>query len=163
MAALPCFYAGLYLKLTSNTYLINTSWKWGLWARFGMKTSIFGWFSWKCWFSCPKLVPEIIDPVFAKTSQNAHFLFSEYERFGLVFTKTRVYKFGHRSLHTGTVVRMGTLTRRRVCPLPPLVPVGRNTLACGRGSGGIPIRTRGRSLWSVHSILGAWLDSFDPV
>jgi hypothetical protein len=43
-------------------------------------------------------VPEIIDPVFAKTSQNARFLLSEYERFGLVFTKTRVYKFGHRSL-----------------------------------------------------------------
>jgi hypothetical protein len=42
-------------------------------------------------------VPEIIDPVFAKTSQNARFLLSEYERFGLVFTKTRVYKFGHRS------------------------------------------------------------------
>jgi hypothetical protein len=38
---------------------------------------------------------EIIDPVFAKTSQNARFLLSEYERFGLVFTKTRVYKFGH--------------------------------------------------------------------
>jgi hypothetical protein len=42
-------------------------------------------------------VPEIIDPVFAKTSQNARFLLSEYERFGLVFTKTRVYKFGHSS------------------------------------------------------------------
>jgi hypothetical protein len=42
-------------------------------------------------------VPEIIDPVFAKTSQNARFLLSEYERFGLVFTKTRVYKFGHGS------------------------------------------------------------------
>jgi hypothetical protein len=40
-------------------------------------------------------VPEIIDPVFAKTSQNARFLLSEYERFGLVFTKTRVYKVGH--------------------------------------------------------------------
>jgi hypothetical protein len=30
-------------------------------------------------------VPEIIDPVFAKTSQNARFLLSENERFGLVF------------------------------------------------------------------------------
>ncbi len=40
-------------------------------------------------------VPEIIDPVFAKTSQNARFLLSEYERFGLVFTKTRVYEFRH--------------------------------------------------------------------
>jgi hypothetical protein len=32
--------------------------------------------------------PEIIDPVFAKTSQNARFLLSENERFGLVFVKT---------------------------------------------------------------------------
>ncbi len=40
-------------------------------------------------------VPEIIDPVFAKTSQNACFLLSENERFGLVFVKTWVYKFGH--------------------------------------------------------------------
>ncbi len=34
------------------------------------------------------LVPEIIDPVFPKTSQNARFLLSENERFGLVFVKT---------------------------------------------------------------------------
>jgi hypothetical protein len=34
------------------------------------------------------MVPEIIDPVFAKTSQNARFLLSENERFGLVFVKT---------------------------------------------------------------------------
>ena len=33
-------------------------------------------------------VPEIIDPVFTKTSQNARFLLSENERFGLVFVKT---------------------------------------------------------------------------
>jgi hypothetical protein len=33
-------------------------------------------------------VPEIIDPVFAKTSRNARFLLSENERFGLVFVKT---------------------------------------------------------------------------
>ncbi len=33
-------------------------------------------------------VPEIIDPVFAKTSQNARFPISENERFGLVFVKT---------------------------------------------------------------------------
>ncbi len=33
-------------------------------------------------------VPEIIDPVFAKTSQNARFLLSENERFGHVFVKT---------------------------------------------------------------------------
>ncbi len=33
-------------------------------------------------------VPEIIDPVFAKTSQNARFLLIENNRFGLVFVKT---------------------------------------------------------------------------
>jgi hypothetical protein len=38
--------------------------------------------------SAPCTVPEIIDPVFAKTSQNARFLLSENERFGLVFVKT---------------------------------------------------------------------------
>jgi hypothetical protein len=41
-------------------------------------------------------VPEIIDPVFAKTSPKRSFPMTEYERFWLVFTKTRVYKFGHR-------------------------------------------------------------------
>ncbi len=41
-------------------------------------------------------VPEIIDPVFAKTSPKRSFSMTKYERFGLVFTKTRVYKFGHR-------------------------------------------------------------------
>jgi hypothetical protein len=40
-------------------------------------------------------VPEIIDPVFAKQAQNARFHIIENERFGLVFMKTRVYKFGH--------------------------------------------------------------------
>jgi hypothetical protein len=43
-------------------------------------------------------VPEIIDPVFAKTSQNARFLLSENERFGLVFVKTG-------SINSGTVVQ----------------------------------------------------------
>ncbi len=33
-------------------------------------------------------MPEIIDPVFAKTSQYARGLLSEKERFGLVFVKT---------------------------------------------------------------------------
>ncbi len=40
-------------------------------------------------------MPETIDPVFAKTSSKRSFSMTEYERFGLVFTKTRVYKFGH--------------------------------------------------------------------
>ncbi len=43
-------------------------------------------------------MPEIIDPVFAKTSQNARFLLSENERFGLVFVKTG-------SINSGTGVR----------------------------------------------------------
>ena len=42
-------------------------------------------------------VPEIIDPVFTKTSQNARFLLSENERFGLVFVKTG-------SINSGTVI-----------------------------------------------------------
>jgi hypothetical protein len=37
------------------------------------------------------------------------------------------------------------LTRRRVCP-PSLVHWG-DTLACGRGCRGVPIRTRGQTLW----------------
>ncbi len=48
-------------------------------------------------------MPEIIDPVFAKTSQNARFLLSENERFGLVFVKTG-------SINSGT----GDGTRRTV-------------------------------------------------
>jgi hypothetical protein len=43
-------------------------------------------------------MPEIIDPVFAKTSQNARFLLSENERFGLVFVKTG-------SINSGTSVK----------------------------------------------------------
>jgi hypothetical protein len=43
-------------------------------------------------------VPEIIDPVFAKTSQNARFLLSENERFGLVFVKTG-------SINSGTGIK----------------------------------------------------------
>jgi hypothetical protein len=46
-------------------------------------------------------VPEIIDPVFAKTSQNARFLLSENERFGLVFVKTG-------SINSGTGVEVKT-------------------------------------------------------
>ncbi len=44
-------------------------------------------------------VPEIIDPVFAKTSQNARFLLSENERFGLVFVKTGSINLGTDSSH----------------------------------------------------------------
>ncbi len=52
----------------------------------------------------PNPVPEIIDPVFAKTSQNARFLLSENERFGLVFVKTG-------SINSGTGQTSGALTR----------------------------------------------------
>ncbi len=41
-------------------------------------------------------MPEIIDPVFAKTSQNACFLLSENERFGLLFVKTGSINSGTR-------------------------------------------------------------------
>jgi hypothetical protein len=40
----------------------------------------------KPWITC--LVPEIIDPVFAKTSPKRSFCMTENERFGLVFVKT---------------------------------------------------------------------------
>jgi hypothetical protein len=44
---------------------------------------------WHVVFVLPNLlVLEIIDHVFAKTSQNARFLLSENERFGIVFVKT---------------------------------------------------------------------------
>jgi hypothetical protein len=45
-------------------------------------------------------VPEFIDPVFAKTSRKVgkrSFSINEDERFGLVFAKNWVYKFGHGS------------------------------------------------------------------
>ncbi len=50
-------------------------------------------------------VPEIIDPVFTKTSQNAGFLLSENERFGLVFVKTG-------SINSGTVCCLFISERR---------------------------------------------------
>ncbi len=43
-------------------------------------------------------VPEIIDLVFLKTSPKRAFSMTEYKRIGVVFTKTRVYKFRHRYL-----------------------------------------------------------------
>jgi hypothetical protein len=52
-------------------------------------------------------VPEIIDQVFAKTSPKRSFSMTEYERFGLVFTKTRVYKFGHGGRGGGVSYSLG--------------------------------------------------------
>ncbi len=49
-------------------------------------------------------MPEFIDPVFAKTSQNARFLLSENERFGLVFVKTG-------SINSGTDGEMGLISK----------------------------------------------------
>ncbi len=56
-------------------------------------------------------MPEIIDPVFAKTNQNARFLLSENERFGLVFVKTG-------SINSGTVLFFQP--ERKVEDLPTL-------------------------------------------
>jgi hypothetical protein len=49
-------------------------------------------------------VPEIIDPVLAKTSLNARFLLSENERFGLVLVKTG-------SINSGTEVNAMVMAR----------------------------------------------------
>jgi hypothetical protein len=49
-------------------------------------------------------VPKIIDPVFAKTSQNARFLLSENERFGLVFGKAGSINSGTGLLDTGKIL-----------------------------------------------------------
>jgi hypothetical protein len=56
-------------------------------------------------------VPEIIDPVFAKTSQNARFLLSENERFGLAFVKTG-------SINSGTGMINIQRGIERFCALP---------------------------------------------
>jgi hypothetical protein len=42
-------------------------------------------------------------------------------------------------------------SRRRVCP-PTLLSEGKGTLACGRGIGGVPIPTRGHTLWCSLNI-----------
>ncbi len=55
-----------------------------------------------------KPVPEIIDPVFTKTSQNARFLLSENERFGLVFVETGSINSG-----TGNFVKNFALPYKR--------------------------------------------------
>jgi hypothetical protein len=52
-------------------------------------------------------VPEIIDPVFVKTSQYARFLLSENDRFGLVFVKTGSINSG--TLYTGAQINFGDL------------------------------------------------------
>ncbi len=57
------------------------------------------------------------DPVFVKTSQNARFLLSENERFGLVFVKTG-------SINSGTdVFNLRSFDLSRGLGLPPLYSV----------------------------------------
>ena len=58
-----------------------------------------------------KPVPEIIDPVFRKTSQYARFLLSEKERFGLVLVKTGSINSG-----TGVAVTKPQWRRRGCIP-----------------------------------------------
>ncbi len=65
-------------------------------------------------------VPEIIDPVFAKTSQNARFLLGENERFGLVFVKTG-------SINSGTIYTAPSVML--------LIRAASITRASGRGLG----------------------------
>jgi hypothetical protein len=64
-------------------------------------------------------VPEIIDPVFAKTSQNARFLLSENERFGLVFVKTGSINSGKGDAHSSEDPTYIFLEMRRVRGLVP--------------------------------------------
>ncbi len=56
-------------------------------------------------------VPEIVDPVFAKTSQNARFLLSENERFGLVFVKTG-------SINSGTELKRSHICSAHITHTP---------------------------------------------
>ncbi len=53
-----------------------------------------------------RTVPEIIDQVFVETSPIRSFSMTENERFGLVFTKTRVYKFGHREYYAAVLRKL---------------------------------------------------------
>jgi hypothetical protein len=61
-------------------------------------------------------VPEIIDTVIAKTSPKRSFSMTEYERFGLVFTKTRVYKFGQHESISSLAGRYDNPIRRAAPP-----------------------------------------------
>jgi hypothetical protein len=65
-----------------------------------------------------------IDPVFAKTNQNARFLLSENERFRLVFVKTR-------SINSGTVFVNRNLN---------FLPCGTGTVTCQKVGTGTVIK-----------------------
>ncbi len=80
-------------------------------------------------------MPEIIDPVFAKTSQNARFLLSENERFGLVFVKTG-------SINSGTGQECHSqreLVRRGPCRHLKLHQMGTCTVLSEREEGESPV------------------------
>jgi hypothetical protein len=47
------------------------------------------------------------------------------------------------------------------CAPPPLWSGGEGTLACGRGVGGIPIPTRGHTLWCSIFISTLWANPYD--
>jgi hypothetical protein len=80
------------------------------------------------WISPP--VPEIIDPVFAKTSQNARFLLSENERFGLVFVKTGSINSGTENKKASPRVQETWQTRASTFPVVDIgTPRGRNKKA----------------------------------
>jgi hypothetical protein len=78
MANATLFYFLFHRLVLSQVHFTYGNFAWGLHGRRDVKWS----------------VPEIIDPVFAKTSPKRSFSMTEYERFGLVFTKTRVFNSG---------------------------------------------------------------------
>ncbi len=52
------------------------------------------------------------------------------------------------------------LARKRVWPSPPLWFLGKGTLVCGRGGGGVPIPTRGHIRWNSMNICTVWYSPY---
>jgi hypothetical protein len=96
-------------------------------------------------------VPEIIDPVFAKTSQNARFLLSENERFGLVFVKTG-------SINSGTVQFM-PIKNARDQPLSTCrsMRLSSSYWGCNSGRAASPATWPSLSSFAFSSIPGKWV------
>ena len=97
-------------------------------------------------------VPEFIDQVFAKTSPKRSFSMTEYERFRLVFTKTRVYKFGHcfqsENCSAQTRTKIGHL---RKPPGVEMIPCRRKPLRHTR-----TLRDRRKCRYEANQV---WLDT----